>query len=229
MSTLRCLVIEDEPLAASRLRDYVGRLPHLTLVAVVADAEGALPFLGEGGIDLLIVDVELGRLSGLDLLEVVRTRAQVIVVTATATHAVRAFELGVADYLLKPVAFPRFVQAVDRATTLRAGPVADPANTPFFIRTEHRFERVPLAELRMIEGDGDRRLVHLGDRTLVTSETLTDLERRLPGHLFCRVHKSWIVSLGHVAQVERDRLVVGTQRIPISDGYRARVLARVGG
>ncbi|MCU0634017.1 MAG: LytTR family transcriptional regulator, partial [Gemmatimonadaceae bacterium] len=120
------------------------------------------------------------------------------------------------------------LQAIDRATRRRSdAALRDPA-APFFVRTEQRLIRIALDDLFCIEGAGDYRLVHALGRTVRTSETLTMFEQRLPVSRFCRVHRSWLVGLGHVEHVERDHLVVGERRIPVSAGHRDRLFARLG-
>lgn len=228
--TLRCLVVDDEPLARERLGDCIGRLPHLTLAASCASVPEAVAALATGAVDLLFLDVGLEGISGVQWLATGAVPCPVILVSASAEHALTAFDLQVADYLLKPFSFERFVQAVSRAQGLlprQAPPAA--ARGVLFVRTEFRLERVLHTELLCIEGRGDYRCVHTPTRRLLTPETFGELESRLPADRFCRVHKSWLVALDKVERVVRDRLTVRDLQIPVSATYRTAFYARIGG
>lgn len=227
-TTIRCVVVEDEPLALERLRGYIGQLPLLQHVAAFDNAGDALAHLISQPTDLLFLDINLGGISGIELLESHAVNCEVILTTAHAEHAVRAYDLKVADYLLKPFTFPRFVQAVERATSSRE---TQPGSAPrgyFFVRTELRLERVTFAELLYIEGAGDYRHIHTLTRRISTPETFGELEARLPASLVARVHKSYMVVLGTIESVERDRILIRGKYIPVSGSYRETFYARIG-
>ena len=225
--TIPCLIVEDEPLAQERLRAYIARVPGLTLRGVVASAVDALAAGRDEPIDLVFLDIGLGGLSGIELLETGRLDAAVILTTAHDGFALRAFELDVVDYLLKPFSFARFVQAVERARAARTAPPSRGGRASLFVKTESRLERVPLRELLFISGEDDYRCLHTTRKRLLTLETFGELERRLPPDLVCRVHKSYMVALDKVETVERDRITIGSALIPISRTYRADFYARL--
>lgn len=224
---LRCLLVEDEPLARERLADYARRVPRLELRGVFDNAGDALIFLREEAVDLIFLDIRLGGMSGLELLESTDLGCPVILTTAQSEHALKAFDLKVADYLLKPFTFERFVAAVERAEALVAAPRAGGEPGFLFVKTEHRLERVALDDLLYVEGEGDYRRLQLRGRDILTLMTFGDLERRLPPARFCRVHKSWLVALDKIDAVERDRITLGPVELPLSDSYRARFLALI--
>jgi two-component system, LytTR family, response regulator len=232
--TIPCLIVEDEPLAQQRLASYVRKLPVLDLRGTVDNAADALAFVRAEPVRLVFLDVGLGGMSGIELLESARLDAAVVLTTAHHEHALRAFDLAVADYLLKPFTFARFVQAVDRVRALHPAPPPEVEprgvdRTLFFVKTESRLERVLLRELLYVAGDGDYRSVHTARKRLLTLETLGELERRLPPDLVCRVHKSYLVAIDKIESVERDRIRIGSALIPISETYRDRFYALVDG
>jgi two-component system, LytTR family, response regulator len=172
-------------------------------------------------VQLLFLDVNLGGMSGLELLETSAVAGQVILTTAHPQHAQRAYDLKVADYLLKPFSFARFVQAVDEAQQ-RLARSAAPARDHFFIKTELRLERVRFDDLVYIEGDSDYRCIHTRLKDIMTLATFGELEQRIPREVACRVHKSYMVALDKIESIERDRITIGDAEIPISASYRER-------
>jgi DNA-binding LytR/AlgR family response regulator len=225
---MRCLIIEDEPLAAERLTDYIARLPLLQLVGTFDNATDAMSWLMGNPVDLVFLDISLGGMSGIELLETMTVNGQVILTTAHPEFALKGYDLKVADYLLKPITFPRFVQAVERAQSLRPAVDAPVERGLIFVRTEFRLEKVRLADVLYIEGDGDYRQIHTVQKRLATAETLTELEARLPVDRICRVHKSYMVALDKIDAVERDRISIRNKLIPVSATYRDRFYALIG-
>lgn len=225
---MRCIIVEDEPLALERLRDYVQQLPLLQLVASFDNASDALAHLMTNSVDVLFLDINLGGLSGIDLLETSAVNAQVILTTAHPDYALKAYDLKVADYLLKPFTFARFVQAVDRAVGGATSGTPPVDRQYFFVKTEQRLERVRFAELLYIEGDGDYRQVQTLTRRIATLEKFSELEERIAPDIACRVHKSYMVALDKIETVERDRIRIRDKYIPISGSYRDHFYARIG-
>ena len=225
---MRCIIVEDEPLALERLRDYVQQLPLLQLLASFDNATDALAYLLINTVDLLFLDINLGGFSGIELLETSAVNAQVILTTAHPDYAVKAYDLKAADYLLKPFTFARFVQAVDRATS--GAMTGTPGNDRnfFFVKTEQRLERVRFAELLYIEGDGDYRQVQTLTRRIPTLEKFSELEDRIAPDIACRVHKSYMVALDKIETIERDRIRIRDKYIPVSGSYRDSFYARIG-
>jgi DNA-binding LytR/AlgR family response regulator len=225
---LRCVIIEDEPLALERLTEYVRRLPFLELRASFDNAVDALAFLQETAIELLFLDISLGGMSGIDLLETAAVSSRVILVTAHQDYAVRAYELDVTDYLLKPFTFQRFVQAVTRVRTAFNESRDAPPRTSIFVKTELRLERVELRDILYIEGAGDYRRIHTVSKRILTLQTFAELERTIAAQVVCRVHKSFMVALDKIESVERDRVRIGEVLIPVSDSYRERFYTLIG-
>ena len=225
---MNCLLIEDEPLAMLRLKEYVQRIPFLTLRYAVDNGLEAIPILQREKIDLVFLDIEMDGFSGLQLLEALPKRPAVILTTAFDQYALKAFDLQVVDYLLKPYTFDRFLQAVTRAQEgLKTG--NDENRNPFlFVKTEYRLQKVAFDDILYIEGMRDYRRIHAGDEKIMTLETFGELEQQLPPQRFCRVHKSWLVALDKIESVERDRIKIQQALIPVSDTYRERFYRLIG-
>ncbi|NII28594.1 response regulator transcription factor [Pseudoflavitalea sp. X16] len=220
MKQLTCIIIEDEPLALLRTKEYVEQVPFLHLLQTYNSALKALPALQEQNVDLLFLDIQMEGLTGIQLLQALPQPPLVIFTTAYEAFALKAFELEVVDYLLKPFSFERFLSAVLK---VRKRMQSTPQPTPayLFFKTAWRLEKVDLGDILFIEGARDYRKICCTKDKLLTPETFIELEERLPASLFCRVHKSFIVSLSRIDAVEGDRILIGKERIPVSDTYRA--------
>ena len=215
-----CIIVEDEPLALERTREYALRLPFLSLLATFDNALDALTFLKGHKVDLVFLDINLGEVSGIQLLETSAVDSQVILTTAYQEFAVKGFDLKVADYLLKPFTFERFVQAVDRAQGALARRPALTQDSLIFVKVESRLEKVTLREIIFIEGMRDYRKIHAAGRRLLTPQTFAEFERQIPPDIICRVHKSYMVSVDKIDSVEKGRIRIKDRVIPISETYR---------
>ncbi|HEX8736402.1 MAG TPA: LytTR family DNA-binding domain-containing protein [Pyrinomonadaceae bacterium] len=217
-----CIIVEDEPLALERTRGYVLKIPFLNLRATFDDAMDALAFLKENKIDLIFLDINLGEISGIRLLETSAITSQVILTTAYQEYALKGFDLKVADYLLKPFTFERFVQAVDRAAGNLPKKQTVSASSFIFVKTENRLEKVFLRDIIYIEGMRDYRKIHAAGKRIMTLQTFGEFERQIPPQIICRVHKSYMVSLGKIDSIEKDRIKIKDCLIPLSETYKER-------
>lgn len=233
MSPLRCLLIDDEPLAHTVMRAHLERLPSLiTWAGSCYGAVEALACLRTTPVDVLFLDVNMPGLTGLELVRALPRPPAIVLCTAHADHAVDAFDLGVADYLLKPVRFERFVKTVSRLQLLLAEPpapeplaLAELPATAIFLKTDAGTERVRLADLVLVEGHGNFVKCHLASgRVLLTAETMKHMETQLPVGQFVRLHKSYLANLTHVERLSGNLLVVGGRELPIGATYRQEVL-----
>jgi DNA-binding LytR/AlgR family response regulator len=219
-----CIIIEDEPLAQERIRGYLQRLPFLRLLGVFDSGLEAMSFLQAGEPDLIFLDIHIGDFSGIQLLESMKLNCQVIISTAYHEYAIKGFELQVADYLLKPYTFDRFVQAVDRVRALRTRPAGPPEKRFLFVKTERRLEKLLFDELLYIEGMRDYRRIFTRGKQVLTLQTFGELEQSIPPSVACRVHKSYMVALDKIDAVDRDLIRVGKVEIPLSETYRKTFL-----
>jgi DNA-binding LytR/AlgR family response regulator len=233
-SPLRCLLVDDEPLAHTVMRAYLDRLPGLaTWAGSCYGAVEALTFLRTTPVDVLFLDVDMPELTGLELLRALPHPPAVVLCTAHAAHALDAFDLGVVDYLLKPIRFERFVKTINRlqATVPTAAPPTTPPPAPetvadsIFLKTDAGTERVRFAELLFVEGYGNFVKCHLASgRVLLTAETMKQMESQLLAGQFLRTHKSYLVNLAHVERLSGNVLLVGAREVPVGSTYRQEVL-----
>lgn len=225
---INCIIVEDEPLALDRAKDYVSKLPFLHLLATFSNALDALAFLKSNPVDLMFLDIHLGELSGIQLLENTSLDCQVILTTAYHEYALKGYELRVTDYLLKPYSFERFLQAADRAQQLFGQKTTSQVLDFIFVKTENRLEKVVLADVLFIEGMSDYRCIHTTQKRIMTLQTFAEFEQQIPPKLLCRVHKSWMVAIGKIESIERDRIKIGDKLIPVSATYREAFYRVVG-
>ena len=220
---INCIIIEDEPLALERTKEYVLKLSFLNLRATFDNALDALTFLKTDKVDLIFLDINLGEISGIQLLETSAITSQVILTTAYQEYALKGFDLKVTDYLLKPFTFERFVQAVDRVQINLPKKQTVTPNSFIFVKTENRLEKVVLREVSFIEGMRDYRKIHtVGGRGIMTLQTFAEFEQQIPPHIICRVHKSYMVALDKIDSIEKDRIKIRDRIIPISETYKER-------
>lgn len=229
MERYKCIIIEDEPLALERTREYVGKIPFLELIGTFENSLEGLAFLKTQAVDVLFLDINMDELSGVELLESSHITSQVIITTAYQQYALKGFELNVTDYLLKPFTFQRFLQAVNKAQEkLSRRPAASKVEF-IFVKTENRLEKIMVDEIQYIEGMRDYRRIHTDRKKIMTLQNFSELEQMIPSELVCRVHKSYMVALRKIEAIERGRILIADQRIPISATYKEAFFARISG
>ncbi|MES2558867.1 MAG: LytTR family DNA-binding domain-containing protein [Bacteroidota bacterium] len=221
MDRYSCIIIEDEPLAMERTKLFVDKLPFLTLAATFDNALTALLYLKSKPIDILFLDINMDELSGIELLESANISSQVIITTAYQEYALKGYELSVTDYLLKPFTFNRFLQAVTKAQKALTLNIAEIPPADFiFIKTENRLEKVSFNDILYIEGMRDYRRIHTQTKRIMTLQNFKELEQLIPASMVCRVHKSYMVAIDKIESIERSRIKIADQIIPISETYK---------
>src|SRR5215217_6749295 len=231
---IRCLVVDDEPLALNILEDYISKVPFLELVKATTNPIEALTRVQEGNIDLVFLDVQMPELTGIQFLKIANGKTKVILTTAYPQYALEGYELDVVDYLLKPIAFDRFYKAAQKAQGIikpALAPAAEP--TPhmqqqqqdfmsdfIFIKSEHKIQKVYLHHILFIEGLKDYISIFTDGERIITLQNMKKMEDTLPEKHFIRVHKSYIVALNKIDSIERSRIRIGDKIIPIGDTYR---------
>ena len=225
---INCIIVEDEPLALERIKAYVGKLPFLQLIEAFDNSVDALVFIKTNPPDLIFLDINMGELSGIQLLEAARPDCEVIITTAYDEYALKGFELKVTDYLLKPYTFERFMQAAERAkNNIEKNDRLQERNF-IFIKTEYRLEKLLLADIIYIEGMRDYRKIHSNTKKIMTLQTFTELAQEIPASIVCRVHKSYMVSIDKIESVEKDRITIKNIIIPISETYKKAFFQLIG-
>lgn len=222
-----CIIVEDEPLALEKTRDYVKKHPGLELLGCFENAKEAQTFLQNNKVDILFLDIHMDEMSGIELLERSNIQAEVILTTAYHEYALKGFDLNVTDYLLKPFTFGRFEQAVQKAVKNKDRGNGNDISF-IFVKTEYRLEKVFLEDLLYIEGMRDYRRLHTVSKKIMTLQTFGELESMLPSNRICRVHKSYMVAIKKIESIARDEIKIGDKIIPVSETYKKEFLARIG-
>jgi DNA-binding LytR/AlgR family response regulator len=215
-----CIIVEDEPLALARVKNYAFKLPYMNLLSTFDNGLDALVFLKSNTVDLVFLDIKMGEFSGIQLLETSRINSEIIITTAYNEYALKGFDLNVTDYLMKPFTFERFVQAVDRVQANLSKREIVHDKKFVFIKTEYRLEKLLLSEVLYIEGMRDYRRIHTINKRIMTLKTFKEFEQDISASIICRVHKSFMVALDKIDSVERDRIRIKDTIIPISETYK---------
>ncbi|MEO1516806.1 MAG: response regulator transcription factor [Bacteroidota bacterium] len=228
---LRCIIVDDEPLAIGKLVGFVEQINYLELMATFDNGLEALNYLKKQPVDLIFLDVQMDELDGIKLLGLLNPRPYVVLITAYDEFALQGFELEVDDYLLKPVGFQRFLKAADRVhhkETIRLEkPVlksADLDNAYFFIRSDYQLLKVRWEEICYLEARKETVLIHCKDRVVKTIKTLRAFESKLPSPPFFRVHKSFIISFVHLDSISSQEVVIRDVRLPLGNFYKKSLL-----
>jgi len=224
---INCIIIEDEPLAMERVQDYVMKVPYLHLMESFDNGLDAIGYLKNHKVDLVYLDIKMDELTGIQLLESLTQKPEVIITTAYHQYALKGFELSVMDYLLKPFTFDRFLLATDKVyQKLFSNRKAD--KNYLFVKTEYRIEKIFYDDILYIEGMRDYRSIQKASNKILTLQTFTELEKELPENAFCRVHKSYIVAISKIESIERSRIRIQNKLIPVSETYKQRFNQAIG-
>ncbi|MDR3046186.1 MAG: LytTR family DNA-binding domain-containing protein [Bacteroidales bacterium] len=234
MKRYKVLIIDDELLARTLLTDYVEKIPQLTLVESCENVPQALPFLQQHDIDILLTDIEMPDMTGIELVKTIDKLPAVIFTTAYSEYAVEGFELNAADYLIKPISFPRFVQAINKVTQsidiqsipvmILKGDLSVEQKNYISIKADYKIYKVNLDDLIYIEGQSEYVTFHTTTRNITAYYALKKLEIELPEQLFVRVHKSYIVSIKRIEYVDATQVMVAGNKIPIGGNYRENIM-----
>ncbi len=224
---IRCIAIDDEPLALKQIGSYIERTPFLETIALCSSAFEALRFIREGDIDLLFVDVNMPDLNGLDFVKSLDRKIPVIFTTAYSEYAIEGFQVDALDYLLKPISYTMFLKSANKvkawfdANTKPSEILQAPADY-IFVKAEHRLIRVFLADIKYIEGSNEYIIIHqIKEKPLTTLMRMKNIESVLPETMFMRVHRSFIVNLNQVKVIERNRIIFDEKiYIPIGEQYK---------
>ena len=231
---LKCIAVDDEPLALRQIAGYIGKIPYLELPARFNNALDAQQWLAAEKADLIFVDINMPDLNGVDFVRGLVDRPMVVFTTAYSEYAVEGFKLDAVDYLLKPISYNDFLAAANKAlawfelkrradrTPEEAPRKAEPERQSLFVKTEYRLQRIDLDRIRYIEGLKDYVKIHVEGEPhpVVSLLSLKTLEEQLPSDPFIRVHRSYIVQPSKIRTIERNRILFGSERIPISENCR---------
>jgi DNA-binding LytR/AlgR family response regulator len=234
---LKCIAVDDEPLALHLLTDYIRKVPFLDLVGTAGDAFEAAKLLQEKPVDLIFIDIQMPGLTGLQFIQSLAKRPMVIIITAYKKFAPEGFDLDVVDYLVKPMGLDRFMKACNKAqelyelrttATANAAAVAGgSAAVPnaaefFFVNVDYSLVKVLFADIIWIEGSGDYVKIHLksSPKPLLVRTSAKTLESELPAEKFIRIHKSYIVAVASITAIRKNSLFIGELELPVGETYR---------
>ena len=229
---IRCIIVDDEPLAHDLVNNFCERLPHLEVVAQCYDAMEAIEWLNSKSADLMFLDLNMPKLKGFDLLRTLQHPPKVIVTTAYKEHALEGFELAVEDYLVKPFSFERFLKAVNKAVagTSAKHPKEEQSEEPdtgarFFVKGENKYHQINTEDILYVEASGNYSKIYLENEHLVVHEKISDLEEMLPSPGFMRVHRSFIVAVNKIKSIQGNSISMsgGDYEVPIGQTYSKQV------
>jgi len=227
---MRCLAIDDEPLALELLEDNISKVPYLQLVASCSNPIEAMKVMQENEVDLVFLDIQMPGLTGLQFIQSLAKKPMFILITAYEKYALEGYTLDVVDYLVKPVALERFIKACGKALELHtlkhsknSGEAKKESNTPYiFVSVDYSLLKVMLSDILWVEGLKDYVKIHLKsapNKPVVPRMSMKSIEEELPVSQFVRVHKSFIVSKEHITAVRKNSVFIGPMEIPVSDNY----------
>jgi len=223
---IKAVIIDDEPLAQNIIKQYAMKLPDLTIVSTCNDAICAHKVLNEQDVDLLFLDINMPKLSGISFLKNLNNPPQVIFTTAYSEYALEGFELNAIDYLKKPFSFDRFCKAYYRAEEIirlkqkNSAPIVEPDTDFLFIKSNKKTIKIKFSEIQFIEGLGDYIKIHLSNEKLVTNLSMKKIFGLLPEKQFYRIHKSFIISIDKIENLEGNMVSVNGVKLPIGNSYR---------
>ncbi|MFC5624292.1 LytR/AlgR family response regulator transcription factor [Algoriphagus winogradskyi] len=226
------LIVDDEPPARKLLSDYVSKMSNLELAGVCKNGEEALGFLKENQVDILLLDIRMPLMTGMDLLNELEEKPLTIFVTAYEEYAVKGYELDVIDYLMKPVSFERFTKAIEKATEYLSAQVTTEEATEkpdyFFIKTDTRIVKFLFSEIQAIEAQREYVKFITPSRKVMSLVSLTGIANALPGE-FVRIHRSFIINMRHIDEVQINEVLIGKELYPISRNYREDFFRKLDG
>ncbi|HEY4323884.1 MAG TPA: LytTR family DNA-binding domain-containing protein [Mucilaginibacter sp.] len=229
---LKCVIIDDEPIARKIIEEFIEDIDFLELVGQAENPAKAITLLNDNVIDLIFLDINMPVINGINFLKSSKNTASVIMTTAYAEHAVEAFELDVLDYLVKPIPFERFLKACNKARDVYeikkqlAQPVQS-SNDHFFIKCDNQIEKVFYNDLLYAESMLNYVILYTATRKMIVYITLKCLEEQLPTDVFIKVHKSFIVNRNKIKSIEGNMINIGSEKITISQNLREKVLTEI--
>ena len=234
MKKINCVIVDDEPIARKIIESFVAKIPNLNLVKSCKNAMEAFEVVNTQNIDLFFLDINMPDVSGLSLAKTINKKAKIIFTTAYREYAVDGFDLQAVDYLLKPIPFDRFFQAVNKfietkpeENTITKSEENSTRNNYIFVRSERKMVKVVFDEILYVESLSDYIKIYTKSNVLVTRETISNIEKKLPTQQFLRTHRSYIVNIDKIDSYTNEFIEVEKKAIPISRTYKENVLKKL--
>jgi DNA-binding LytR/AlgR family response regulator len=220
--SLGCVILDDEPLAARLIADYVDKTPGLTLLETFTSSILALDYLQQNPVDVLYLDVQMPDLNGIQLMKVLRGKIKVVLTTAYPEYAVDGFEYNATDYLLKPISFERFLVSVQKILQEPIPIVPLEKEEDFiFIKSGYRTHKIRFDEISYLQGFRDYVAVHVNGKKMLTQQGMNSFETVLPKSKFVRIHRSYIIAVEKIEYLEKRRVYIGGIPLPVSETYKS--------
>ncbi len=221
---LKCVVVDDEPMAREIIETYIAKTPNLGLISSCKNAAEAILFVQENEVDLFFLDINMPEISGLSLAKIIHNKSQVIFTTAYREYAVDGFNLNIVDYLLKPIAFDRFLQAVQKVSLSEI----TTTNSDFmFVRSDRKMVKIDFNSILYVESLSDYVKIFTIDKIITIRETISSLEEKLPIKKFIRIHRSFIISFKNITSYTNEFIEINHKALPISRSYKESVLQKL--
>ena len=231
---ITCMIVDDEPMAREIISSFVGKIHNLELVATCKNVSEAFSVLQKESIQLIFLDINMPEISGLSLAKSIQHKSQVIFTTAYREYAIEGFDLQAVDYLLKPISFDRFLKAVQKYFDLHVSKeiikqeiVSEVKETSIFVRSVRKMVKVRFKEINYIESLSDYVKIFTDKETIITRETISNIESKLPSNEFLRTHRSYIVSMPKIDSFTNELVELKKKAIPISRSYKENVLQKL--
>ncbi len=230
---IQCIVVDDEPVAREILENHIAKLDSLEVVATCKNALEAFKAINSSLVDLVFLDINMPEISGLSFAKSMTKNIKIIFTTAYREYAVDGFDLQAVDYLLKPISFERFLQAINKyldeneSINTQQVEIIQEKSDSIFVRSDRKMIKINFSEINYIESLSDYVKIYLSDKTVITRETLSNIEAKLSQHDFLRVHRSYIVSLAGIDSFTSEIVEINKKEIPISRSYRTQVLKKL--
>ncbi len=222
---INCIAVDDEPLALDIIKDYISQVPFLKLLKTFKDGISVIEYLSSNNVDLIFLDIEMGGISGTQLLRTLQKKPRVIMTTAYRNYAVDAFELDVTDYLLKPFSFERFLKSVEKVYNLQKAEqkTTEPSGRDrdyFFVKSNYKMVKVNYDDILYIEGLSEYIIIKTKTANIITLQSFKNIEKTLPESEFVRIHKSYLISLSKIECIDGQSVIIAKKELPIGSKYK---------
>ena len=230
MKRLSCIITDDEPVARKILKEFIEQVPFLELAGQFENITKTEAFLKQQKADILFLDIEMPKVTGLEYLKSASMQPLVILTTAYPEYALEGYELNIIDYLLKPIAFDRFVKSVQKAKEfmeLKQMRPGDPSPTYLFVRSEKRFEKIELSDILYVESTGNYVNIYAANKRIVAYLTLKAVEGQLPASQFFKIHHSFLVNFHRVDSIEGNLVMIAGKELPVGRNYKEGLMRAI--
>lgn len=225
---MNCIIVDDDEFAQMMIKKCVERTDALNLLSICSNAFDALNFLKENPADLIFLDIEMPEMNGIEFIQSLANVPQIILVSSKDVYALEAFEYDVVDYILKPVEYPRFIKAVEKAQRMNENvQLPEPTSDHLFIKKDSKLIRLELKDILFIEALADYVNIHTEDNRYTVLSTMKAMESKLPKQAFARTHRSYIIRLDKIISIEENVVTVKEKSIPISRSYKENIMKRL--